>query len=251
MSYILEALRRADEERERERGAVPSIHSQPAASAPDETRPPRQQRLLLGVIAALLLVLVALLAWYLMRHEGPRTVAVAPVEPAAPVQAVPAPPPAEPAAAVQAVQPPPEPPVQALQQPAPQAPPPAAAIGPVSPVAPVLPPAPVRPPIQPRTPPSSPVSPPLPNASLPPAAVPAAEARIYSTSELPEDVRRDLPKLVIGGAMYSDNPGNRMLIINSQIFHEGDKLTPDLLLQEIKLKSAVLKYKGYRYAVNY
>jgi general secretion pathway protein B len=51
--------------------------------------------------------------------------------------------------------------------------------------------------------------------------------------------------------MYSDTPANRMLIINSQIFHEGDKLSPDLLLEEIKLKSAVLKYKGYRYAVSY
>ena len=70
-------------------------------------------------------------------------------------------------------------------------------------------------------------------------------------SELPAHIQRDLPKLVIGGAMYSETPANRMRIINSQVFHEGDKLTSDLVLQEIRLKSAVLKYKGYRYGVSY
>jgi len=242
MSYILEALRRADEERERERGGVPSIHSQPTASGPDETRPPRQPRLLLGLIAALLLALVALLAWHLMRDEAPRVVAVAPVEPAQTAQPVP-PLPIEPA------------PAQAMPQPAPPSPqpasPPPVTAAPIEPVAPVTPTPPVRPPVQPRTTPPAPAPAPVPMASPPATAAPSADTRIYSASELPEDVRRDLPKLVIGGAMYSDNPGNRMLIINSQIFHEGDKLTPDLLLQEIKLKSAVLKYKGYRYAVNY
>lgn len=245
MSYILEALRRADEERERERGGVPSIHSQPSTSGADEARPPRQPRLLLGVIAALLLALVALLAWQLMRDEPPRVVAVAPpvampqpTPPSAQQQVAEAPPPPAPAMA-----PPPEPMPQAMPTPpAEHAQPPVATI-PISPVAPVAPTLPVRPPLQPRTAPSAPAPPPAPS--------PSADTRIYSASELPEDVRRDLPKLVIGGAMYSDNPGNRMLIINSQIFHEGDKLTPDLLLQEIKLKSAVLKYKGYRYAVNY
>ena len=51
--------------------------------------------------------------------------------------------------------------------------------------------------------------------------------------------------------MYSDNPGSRMLVINTQLFHEGDKLGPDLTLEEIKLKSAVLRYKTWRYSVTY
>jgi len=85
----------------------------------------------------------------------------------------------------------------------------------------------------------------------PPAPTAEADTRIYTPSELPANIQRDLPKLVIGGAMYSETPANRMLIINSQVFHEGDKLTSDLVLQEIRLKSAVLKYKGYRYGVSY
>ena len=51
--------------------------------------------------------------------------------------------------------------------------------------------------------------------------------------------------------MHSANPANRMLILNGQVFHEGDQVTPDLVLEQIKLKSAVLVYKGQRYSINY
>lgn len=97
------------------------------------------------------------------------------------------------------------------------------------------------------------VAAPSPSAPTSTTQVPTAEAstRVYALHELPDHVRRSLPQLVIGGAMYSDNPGSRMLVINSQLFHEGDKLGPDLTLEEIKLKSAVLRYRNWRYGVTY
>jgi general secretion pathway protein B len=81
------------------------------------------------------------------------------------------------------------------------------------------------------------------------AATPAA--RVPAMSELPDEIKRDLPQLTIGGAMYSDTPSSRMLIINSQVFHEGDQPYQGLVLEEIRLKSAVFRYRGYRYAINY
>jgi general secretion pathway protein B len=42
-----------------------------------------------------------------------------------------------------------------------------------------------------------------------------------------------------------------MLIINGQVFHERDKLSPKLTLVQIKLKAAVLEFKGYRYSISY
>ncbi len=80
---------------------------------------------------------------------------------------------------------------------------------------------------------------------------PRGEPRIYTQAELPEDVRRDLPKIVIGGSSYSGDAASRMLMINGQIFHEGDQLGHGLVLERIKLKSAILAYKGYRYEVKF
>jgi len=51
--------------------------------------------------------------------------------------------------------------------------------------------------------------------------------------------------------MYSENAASRMLIINGQVFHEGDKISGELVLEQIKLKAAVLAYKGYRYGISY
>jgi general secretion pathway protein B len=87
--------------------------------------------------------------------------------------------------------------------------------------------------------------------SEPKATRSPSEGRVYQQAELPDDVRRDLPKLVIGGASYSGDPASRMVMINGQVFHEGDQLAPQLVLERIKLKSAVLSYKGYRYEVTF
>ena len=76
-----------------------------------------------------------------------------------------------------------------------------------------------------------------------------AEPRVHSQAELPEEIRRDLPKLVIGGSSYSGDAASRMVMINGQVFHEGDRLAPDLVLERIRLKSAVLSFKGWRYEV--
>jgi len=40
-----------------------------------------------------------------------------------------------------------------------------------------------------------------------------------------------------------------MVMINGQVFHEGDRLAPDLVLQRIRQKSAVLSFKGWQYEV--
>ena len=42
-----------------------------------------------------------------------------------------------------------------------------------------------------------------------------------------------------------------MLIINGEVFREGEKPAPDLQLEQIRAKSAVLNFKGLRYSVPY
>ena len=70
-------------------------------------------------------------------------------------------------------------------------------------------------------------------------------------NELPEAVRRELPTLQVGGAMHSPNPAQRMLVLNGQVFHEGDSPQNGLKLEEIRLKSAILNYQGQRFELQY
>lgn len=226
MSYILDALRRADSERDR--GAVPGVHArQVPLAGGDGDAPSARVPGWLWPVAAVVVLVIGALVWMLLGRDPPRDVAAitptaAPVPLPAPSPSpapLPAPPPAEP------VVPAPRPPV-AL----PTAKPPARAL----PAAPLAGPV-ARPEAAPE----------------PKAKASATEPRIYTVAELPDEVRRDLPTLAIGGAMYSENPANRMLIINGQTFHERDRLAPGLLLVQIKLKSAVLEFKGLRYGITY
>ncbi len=219
MSYILDALKRA--ESERDRGAVPTLNTPlPArASASRSGRP-----LLYTVIAAavLLLVLAALISRWLFSTSPQQAEPVAVASPV--MQAKPAPVPVPPTPA----------PVPA-PIPAPVQAPAATALQsqPLIPAAHALPePAPAVPP----------VAKPVAIAAVPP---------IVALNDLPEALPRELPPLKAGGAMVSDVPANRMLIINGQLLHEGEAVVPGLVLENIGLRTALLSYKGQRFTINY
>lgn len=223
MSYILDALRRADAERER--GEVPGLQSQQQhAALDDEEAAPARSRWMLAAIAALVVALAAAIGWNFVGGEPPRSPTVAAVAPT-PVTVTPSP-----AAAVAAA-----PPVVVVAPPAPQ-PPIVANARPAEP----------RPAVR-RVPASSPSPAPL-SAKAAPAS---PETRIYARAELPAEVQRELPQVAIGGASYSNDAASRMVIINGLVFHEGDKIANGLVLEKIKLKAAVLAYKGWRYQVDY
>ena len=68
-------------------------------------------------------------------------------------------------------------------------------------------------------------------------------------AELPESVRRELPKLSYGGGSYSGDKASRLAFLNGQVFHEGDTIAPGLVLKQVKQKGAILAYKGYRFEI--
>lgn len=236
MSYILDALRRADAERER--GNVPGLHTQPApVPHADDGRAGRAPAWVWPA-AGVALVVIAALAWLALgRDTAPPErgagVAVAPVAPLiVPPQPLPAALPA-PITAPAAVQ-------SASAAPTPRA---ATAAAPRKPAAVVA--------AAPAKPPRAASATAAATAAATTPTVTTAESRLYKPTELPDDVRKEVLALVVGGAMYSQTPANRMLIINGQLFHEGDMLAPGLTLEQIKLKSAVLKLKGYRVGIDY
>ena len=199
MSYILDALKRA--EAERDRGAVPTLNTQGASSAGAV----RSAGTLLYVAIGVGVLLVLLLGLLLWRGSG-----------AAP----------EPQAAAQS-----QPQIAQVQPPAPlpqaaqrnKAPPPAAR-KPTPAIQPA--PAPVR------------------------AAAPAP-APVLTMAELPDAVRRSLPPLKFGGAMYSDAPASRVLILNGQLLHEGESVQPGLVIETIGVHKATLNQNGQRFSIDY
>ena len=243
MSYILDALRKADAERGR--GAVPDLHAQPVLRASASSTPATRALPWAGIAASAAVVAMSALAWALLARNAPLQT-IAPTTPAAPLT------PATPApglAAVPSAGTAPAPSSTSLSQ-APPAPIATAQVAPARPAAANRPVPEARPAArQPVAAPASAAAP------APPVkrelASGAVEPRVYAPGDLPDEIRRELPALAIGGAMYSDNPANRMLIINGQVFHERDKLAPNLTLVQIKLKAAVLEYRGYRYGISY
>jgi general secretion pathway protein B len=104
-------------------------------------------------------------------------------------------------------------------------------------------------PTKPAAPTERPREPQAPPVVAAPKTPPASPSPVLS--ELPENLRQALPKLAISGSIYSETAAHRMLIINGQVFHEGEKPAPDLELEQIKPKTAVFNFKGQRYSVGY
>ena len=236
MSYILDALKKAEAERERE--AVPGIHAQPARGWSAQAAQPAPARLLtLWFGLGLAVVVAGLIAWRISGSQPSHPVAVE-IAPTATPMLLPgvlaAPVPTERAAVaarvVEAQVAPPRPipsriePVVATRKPSSTA------------VAAVV----VPKQVEART-----------TATAAAAASAVVDEKVVTLAEMPDEIRRELPSLTISGAIYSENVANRFLIINGQIFHETETPVPGVVLHKIKLKSAVLGFKGYRYSVTY
>jgi len=242
MSYILDALRRADAERER--GGVPGLHAQPFPPGSADAAAARRgvPWRWIGVGAACGLA-VPLALWLLGGDEAPRPAplpqAIAPAPETSPPPAAaaePAAPRVEPAPLTSAAAPP-------VTAPAPSpAPPPAT---PRRAAAPAPEAGTTRKPAPPATAATKPTARP---ATEP---APQAAARITPIGELPEPIRRQLPPLQIGGSMYSAEPANRMLIVNGQLLQERAAVAPGLVLEQIRLKSAVFDFQGQRFEITY
>lgn len=223
MSYILEALRKADAERERGRGSVPDLHAQllPLGVSDAEVEPPRSSSALwLGLGVGL--AAVAGTAWYALGRDEPAAAV-------APVAAIAAAPTAEPPL-----------PVAAAPVVAPVVPP--AASAPPVPPAPMVKPEPTAPKALAKPKPAAAV--PAPKAEPPPLPQPV---RVPTLAELPAELRQQVPPLSVGGSVYSTQASARMVVINGQVFQEGSSLGPELKLEQVRPKTAVLSIRGQRF----
>jgi general secretion pathway protein B len=244
MSYILEALKKA--QAERQLGNAPTIHAPGLQSA--EQRPAARFSLpmlaaVLGMAAVIGVLLV--LVWRPFTRSTPDAATPAATAPAAsPASA------ATTAATLAAA------PAAPIPLPAPVAdlPPSVANLARATAAAPAA-----------TTSSSTAVSAqpantaqavPLSSAPAPAAAATAkpavaAEEPVVNLRELPEPIQRAIPPVTVGGYIYSKNAADRLLLVDKVLRREGEEVAPGLLLEKLHPKEAVFNFKGYRYRVPY
>lgn len=209
MSYILDALQRAEADRERERGTVPGLQTRPVLPGSRTERPGHKLGVGSVIAAAVgIAALVAAMLWY-WQSAGR--------EPATPIVQAPA--------------------AQTLTPMAPIAPAPVAVVNRTV----------TRVTAQPQRPPETPkraAAPSAPERAITSASV-ATEVPLLK--ELQEELRRQVPALAISGAVYSENPAQRLLLVNGQVLSQGSPAAPDVTLEVIHPTTSEFSFKGTRF----
>jgi general secretion pathway protein B len=254
MSYILDALKKA--ESERERGAVPGLNSTQANQTTyiqygSDQRP----WWLVALVLGLLLALVAAVWLWRQAGVGPANAPAMPiVAPAVPIAA-----PASPTVASAPVSNPATTPAPVVSKVDKTVPLEAAASTVAHVQVKVTPPSTSQPPAAAKAPVASAadqvpaaVAPAAPTSKPAPVSTPirSASGGVPMLSELPEPMRRQIPALNISGAVYSDAPPEWTLIINDQLMGKGSLVAPDVRLEEITGSSAVFNFKGQRFRID-
>ncbi len=84
-----------------------------------------------------------------------------------------------------------------------------------------------------------------------PAPVEAPEENYPLLRELPESLQRDVPRVAIGGYIYSKNPADRLLLVDKILRREGEDVGSGQILEKLQSKAAVMNYRGTRYRIPY
>jgi general secretion pathway protein B len=250
MSYILEALKKA--QAERQLGNAPTIHAPQPVQADQPGVAASRKPLFIGLGAgALVVVAGALFVWQRGSAPAPAPVAVPASAPAVagrePAATSPAPASAAAGAASNTL--------EVSAPPEPVAPPRPAHVVEAHVAEPRMAEAPARPAPSAavRTAPVAAATRPAPAPVPAPtsAPTPAPEDSLPYLHQLPDTIQRDIPRVSFGGYMYSANPADRLLLVDKALRHEGEEVGPGLFLEKLLPKAAVMNYRGIRYRVAY
>lgn len=238
MSFILDALRKSDQQRLR--GAPPTLLTAPALVA----APRRPAYWVQGLIAAVLVIAGVLIGWLRPWQSELPAVPEPVLQASAPMPAIPQAPSAMPQV--------PTPPVQVSAVPPPAASVPAvaaptqvdAAVATAQPTATTAT-AGVGPQSAPRAPAGSSVAAvKTPETRAPARAVPQ---ETLTLRDLPLSVREELPEMRVLLHMYSPRREKRFVTINDRTLQEGESPAPGVTLDEITPDGMILSFKGYRF----
>ncbi|MCP4339438.1 MAG: general secretion pathway protein GspB [Desulfobulbaceae bacterium] len=77
----------------------------------------------------------------------------------------------------------------------------------------------------------------------------APQTSLPFLNDLPAAMRAKLPALKFAGHTYSENPYQRMIIINGKILREGDMIDSNTRLAEINWEGVTIDFSGIRFQV--
>jgi general secretion pathway protein B len=240
MSYILDALKKSDQQRQR--GATPTLQAAQVTVA----APKRPILIYYGLLAAVLLFTGIIIGWLRPWQPEQPPFGTEPIAAESPIaisqQAAPAP-----LAAPIEMQ------SKTSQEfPAPNLTPTGQAV----PVAGAMKPN--------NTAPDSATTPsaaaPIPDKSIPDKSIPdksmpksagiaavAQEQKAIPMEELPLQIQREIPAMTVQLHAYSNVPSERLVSINSIRLREGGSLMLGLRLEQITPDGMIFSYKGYRF----
>ena len=220
MSYILDALKKSDQQRQHAR--TPTLLTSHAAPAETQAR-----SFAINAWRAFALIgLGLLIGWWrpwAQENADPGKVSSAiPIPVQSPVTGVTPRPPASPA----------ETPIAALPRP------------PSQPPSPAQPPDPL-----PRTERSADTAVAKPVAQGPAGATPkpADDDPAPQLQQLPPEIQQSLPTVTIAFHQYASQPENSRVMINNRVLKAGDVVAPGLTLERITADGVELAYQGYRF----
>ncbi|MGH8201846.1 MAG: general secretion pathway protein GspB [Steroidobacteraceae bacterium] len=233
MSFILDALKKSESDRQRQSG--PSLFEVKVA-------PPRRRLPIWAVaIAVLLGINVIVISWMLLRHPAATQSAAAPPQSSPPTEAPGRAAPQAPAAGAATTPPVPAPaPSSGQAADSPQTPAPGTAPAPVAGGT-----------AQSASPPSGGGNP----ADYAPAVEPAATASSAASETAAGDLplyqqivtSDDLPALHLDLHVFANRPKDRFVMINMHRLGEGDSLPSGVHVDAIRPDGAVLTYRGTQF----
>jgi general secretion pathway protein B len=68
-------------------------------------------------------------------------------------------------------------------------------------------------------------------------------------SQLPPDIKKELPEISINAHIYSNSAASRMVSINGNLIREGETVTGGLTLKKITASGIILTYKDHLFRI--
>jgi general secretion pathway protein B len=68
--------------------------------------------------------------------------------------------------------------------------------------------------------------------------------KVIDYHELPESIKQEIPTITVSAHVYSTNPVQRSIVINNTFMEEGEYVLDGLILYEITTDGAIFNYQG-------